>query len=200
MNKLLRSFWVVAGAALVINLACIGGLILMRLDEIVVLPPPSIDEMADEEIPRTYWSFSTSEIDKLVTELGERRNDLSGRTQTVETMEARLQFEMDELFRLRDEIELRQKELDATVLRIKEDEVANLKTLAKTYSEVDAEAAVKIFQEMEDSLVAKILALMKTKEVGKIFEAMAEMPDPDGIQAKRAARLSELLRLYQSQK
>ena len=56
-------------------------------------------------------------------------------------------------------------------------------------------AAVTIFREMDDTMVVKLLALMKPDVVGAIFEEISKQSASDPALAKRAAQLSERLRL-----
>jgi hypothetical protein len=53
---------------------------------------------------------------------------------------------------------------------------------------------------MDDTTVVKILSLMKSDVVGPIFEEMAGTNGPEGTLAKRAAALSDKLRLMKATK
>ena len=82
----------------------------------------------------------------------------------------------------------------------KADEAKNLKSLAQTYTNLTPKAAVAIIKEMDDITVVKILSLMKADIVGPIFEEMAKSNDATNQLARRAAVLSEKLRLMKSSK
>ena len=55
-------------------------------------------------------------------------------------------------------------------------------------------------KEMEDTTVVKILALMKADIVGPIFEEMSKAATGDAALTKRAAQLSEKLRMMKPPK
>ena len=85
-----------------------------------------------------------------------------------------------------------QTDFDQNVLRISEEETANLKKLAKVYADMEPASAANILQEMDDASIIKIMVFMKDVETAAIWEAMAKKGQP---QAKRAALLSDRLRL-----
>jgi flagellar motility protein MotE (MotC chaperone) len=85
-----------------------------------------------------------------------------------------------------------QSDFDQNVLRIKEEETANLKKLAKVYADMDPVNASKILEEMDDTSIIKIMVFMKDVETAAIWEAMAKKGRPE---AKRAALLSDRIRL-----
>ena len=90
--------------------------------------------------------------------------------------------------------------MDERVVAIGADEAKNLHSLAQTYSTLTPHAAVAIIKEMDDTTVVKILSLMKPDVVGPIFEDMAKPNGGDDTLARRAAALSEKIRLMKSAK
>jgi hypothetical protein len=54
-----------------------------------------------------------------------------------------------------------QAEFDRNVVRVGEEEIANLKRLAKIYAAMSPEGAASIFHEMKDDDVVKVFAFMK---------------------------------------
>ena len=89
----------------------------------------------------------------------------------MDQRETRLVAERQDLDRVRSEIEKMRGEIDERAIAIKADEQKTLKSLAKTYSNLTATAAVAIIREMDDTTLVKILYLMKPEDVGKIFRA-----------------------------
>jgi flagellar motility protein MotE (MotC chaperone) len=85
-----------------------------------------------------------------------------------------------------------QSDFDKGVLRVREEESANLKKLAKVYAAMSPDSAAAIFGELDDTAVVKIMVFMKDGETAAILESLAKKGQP---QAKRAAELSERLRL-----
>jgi flagellar motility protein MotE (MotC chaperone) len=146
------------------------------------------------------WDFWTIEIEGLSSELKEERARLRSQAEALNQRAARLASEQQELAKIRSDIEAMRAEIGRKVIEITADESKNLKSLALTYATLSPAAAVSILREMDDTTVVKILSLMKADVVGPIFEEMASTPGPDGTLAKRAAALSEKLRLMKSTK
>ncbi len=106
-----------------------------------------------------------------------------------------MQLEVQELEKTRRQIESMRTAIDQRLAEVTAGEAANLKKLAQTYSVLTPKAAVTIFREMDDTMVVKLLALMKPDVVGAIFEEISKQSASDPALAKRAAQLSERLRL-----
>ena len=104
---------------------------------------------------------------------------------------ARLRAERAELDEALKNLKKLQQQVDRDVFRMKEDEAANLKRLAKMYSIMDPSGAARILKELDDFVVVKILGLMKESETGLILDAMSRLGAAD---TKRAAAISENLR------
>jgi flagellar motility protein MotE (MotC chaperone) len=105
---------------------------------------------------------------------------------------SRLDHERNELNQLTNTVFKMQKEFDQSVAKVADEESANLKKIAKTYSLMEPEGAASIFKQMEDPAIVKIMLFMKEAETGPILTALARGGDSD---AKRAADLTERLRL-----
>jgi len=138
------------------------------------------------------WSFDTAEIDSLVKELKEGREALAKREKELNELADRLRAERTELTTLTQTVFQMQKDFDQSVSRVSEEETANLKKLAKTYSAMDADGAAAIFKQMDDASVVKIMVFMKEQETSPIITALAKGGETD---AKRAADLTERLRV-----
>lgn len=167
------------------------------IDHAVVAAAPVVKEPEGKE---QGWDFWTIEIEGLQSELKEEKARLKQQADTLNQRAARLASEQQELAKVRAEIEAMRAEIDKKVFAINGDEMKNLKALASTYSTLTPKAAVAIIREMDDATVVKIFALMKSDIVGPIFEEMARTQGPDGPLAKRAALLSEKLRLMKAVK
>jgi flagellar motility protein MotE (MotC chaperone) len=144
------------------------------------------------------WDFWTIEIDGLSSELKEEKARLRQQSDALNQRAARLASEQQELAKVRTDIEAMRAEINRKVIEITADELKNLKSLAQTYATLSPKAAVAIFREMDDTTAVKILSLMKADIVGPIFEEMAKTQGPDGPLARRAAFLSEKLRLMKA--
>lgn len=146
------------------------------------------------------WDFWTIEIDNLASELKGEKDRLRKAMEQVDQRTARLNAEQRELEKLRAEIERMRREIGDKVIEINADEARNLRSLAQTYSALSPRAAVAILRELDDITVVKILSLMKPDVVSPIFEEMSRTPEGETTLAKRAAVLSEKLRLMKSAK
>jgi flagellar motility protein MotE (MotC chaperone) len=141
------------------------------------------------------WDFWTIEMENLVNELQGEREQLRQKRSELDQRSARLDAERQELDRVRGDIDGMKQEIDQRVISIREDELKNLRKLAAMYATLEPASAVAIIREMDDVEAVKILSLMKADVTGPIFDTMAKT-QPDGTSlAKRAAVLSEKLRL-----
>ena len=105
------------------------------------------------------------------------------REQQLSDLCVRLQTERSELNTVTQTVHQMQADFDQNVLRIQEEEVANLKKLAKVYAAMTPETAANIFAEMDDTPVVKIMVFMKDGETAGIFESLAKKGQPS--QARR---------------
>ncbi len=160
----------------------------------------AIPQVHEVEGKAQGWDFWTIEIEGLSSELKEEKARLRQQSDLLNQRAARLASEQQELAKVRSDIEAMRAEINRKVVEITADESKNLKSLAQTYSSLSPKGAVAILREMDDTTVVKILSLMKSDVVGPIFEEMAKTTSPDGTLAKRAAVLSEKLRLMKATK
>jgi len=158
-------------------------------------PVPVVAEGKDQG-----WDFWTIEIDGLAAELKDEKARLRQQADALNQRSARLDSEQQELAKVRADIEAMRTEINRKVIEITADELKNLKNLSSTYASLSPKAAVAIFREMDDTTAVKILSLMKSDTVGPIFEEMARTQGPEGPLARRAAVLSEKLRLMKASK
>ena len=146
------------------------------------------------------WDFWTIEVDNLAAELKDEKARMAKLSEQLDLRAARLGAEQKELEKVRISIEATRKEIGDRVIEISADEQKNLRSLAQTYTNLTPRAAVAIIREMDDMTVVKILSMMKADVVAPIFEEMSKTADRDGVLARRAAILSEKLRLMKSSK
>ena len=144
------------------------------------------------------WDFWTIEIDNLASELKEEKARMRKQADTLDQRAARIAADQAELAKLRATIEQMRRELGERVIELKADEAKNLRTLSQTYGNLSPKAAVAIIKELDDTTVVKILSLMKPDVVAPIFEELSAAAGTDGPLAKRAATLSEKLRLMKA--
>jgi flagellar motility protein MotE (MotC chaperone) len=137
------------------------------------------------------WSFFNPELDQIVSELKSERQAVAAKEKQLNELATRLRAERAELDEAVQDLKKLQQQVDRDVFRIKDDEAANLKRLAKMYASMEPAGAAKILRELDDVVIVKILGLMKDPETGLILEAIARLGEHE---TKRAATLSENLR------
>jgi flagellar motility protein MotE (MotC chaperone) len=152
------------------------------------------------ELKRMGWDFWTIEIENLANELKEERSRLKKQSEALDQRAARLAGEEKEFAKLRTDVESLRKEIADRIIEIKADEMKNLRSLSATYTNMPPRAVVAIFKEMDDSTAVKILSLMKPEVTGLIFEEMSRPGTSESNLARRAAILSEKLRLMKAAK
>lgn len=157
-------------------------------------------ENEPEKLKRRGWDFWTIEIDNLSNELKEERDRLRKQAEALDLRAARLAAEEKEFAKVRADVELLRREIADRVVEIAADETKNIRSLAQTYSNLTPRAAVAIIRELDDTTAVKILSLMKPDIVGPIFEEMSNGKNVDAALARRAAVLSEKLRLMRASK
>jgi flagellar motility protein MotE (MotC chaperone) len=198
---------IVAIAALLLAVAAAAGSFWLKADIVVANVLKSRREHLAvaaakvAEVRAQGWDFWTIEVSNLETELRDEKLSVLKKEDQLAQQQARIAAERQELERVRSEILAMRQEIDDRVIAIRADENHNLRSLAQTYStltESSATATVAIMREMDDNTVVKILSLMKSDVVGAIFEEMSKTPGPDGTLSKRAALLSERLRLMKT--
>ncbi len=192
--KFLTSSWGLALLAALLNLGTTTGLILAQKDHLSVLeqkelPPSKL------KAPPKLWSFKSEEIEELVVELKGERAKLETRETELAKLEAQLKSERAELDKVRTDIKAMRDEMSKAIPEVQEAESKNLKVLAQTYSTLTPTAAVAILRELDEQMGVKILSMMKTEKVGAILQEMTRQQDKDDNMAKRAARISDKLRL-----
>lgn len=192
--KFLASPWGLALLAALLNLGTTSGLILAQKDHFSVLeqkelPPSKLTP------PPKLWSFDSEEIEELSTELKAERAKLDTRETDLDKLAAQLKAERAELDKVRTDIKAMREEMSNAIPEVQEAEAKNLKTLAQTYSTLTPAAAVAILRELDEQMGVKILSMMKSEKVGAILGEMARLQDKDDNMAKRAARISDKLRL-----
>jgi flagellar motility protein MotE (MotC chaperone) len=144
------------------------------------------------DTPKPSWDFHSAEADELITDLLTQKQVQTERARKLDELEARLKAERQEIATVVESVRQQQDEFDRSVVRVHEEEVANLKRLAKIYSAMSPEGAVTILRELKDDDIVKIFAFMKDGETAPILESLARQGQAE---AKRAAQISDRLKV-----
>lgn len=165
-------------------------------------PPPTVAENAKPSAP--VWSFRTEAVQELVAELTESKEGLLAEHKDLATLQAQISAEKQEVEKIKQEVQRLREELDRRVVEVSEYEAKNLKTLAQTYSAMAPNAAAVILRELDEDTVVKIFSLMKVEKVGVLLGELAKTvageKSGEESPAKRAARISDKLRLMKTLK
>ena len=145
MIKLLTSNWMTAGIGAIVYLT--STVLFWQTPK----PPPVVKPDTSVQTVGPSWEFSNPEADQLVNELKEERKEVADRQQQLNEMAARLDAERAELSQATQSVRLLQNDFDKSITRVQSDETANLKKLAKVYSEMDPQTAARVLGEMDDT-------------------------------------------------
>jgi flagellar motility protein MotE (MotC chaperone) len=188
MISLLQSKWM--ALAIGIALYAITTLLAWRTPE--AAGPDGGGAAAHKARAVPSWEFQNPELDQLVADLKKEKAALGQREQQLNDLATRLQAERLEINQVTQTVHQLQGELDRTVLRVQDEEIANLKKLARMYAAMTPDGAMAILRELDDPAVVKVMVFMKEEEAAPILEALSKRGDVD---AKRAATISDRLRL-----
>ena len=155
-------------------------------------PPPPHKGAEPPVLLGASWEFTNPEADQLIAELKDQKQALEERQRQLDEWSVRLQAERTELNQVTQAVWQLQSDFDKSVVRVNDEETANLKRLAKVYAAMTPATAATVLGQMDDAVVVKIMLFMKESETAAILETLAKQGAPD---AKRAAAISEHLRL-----
>jgi flagellar motility protein MotE (MotC chaperone) len=188
MKKILAANWFVA---LVGSLAYLGTTLFCFSTAHFETRPATDEAVEHDQPPGESWVFKNPDADLMIEELKREKDALSGREQRVKDLETRLASEQQEISVVLDVVARVQKEFNESILRIKQEEIPNLKKLAKIHAAMSPEGSANILKEQTDEEILKVLFYLKPGETGVILEAFGRLGKAD---AQRAAQLTERLR------
>jgi len=186
MIKLLTSPWTSVPLGALLYLASM--LLFWRTPH----PPALNRDHAKAVLSGPSWDFTNPEADQLITELRSEKGAVALRQQKLDELASRLNVEKEELAAATLAVKKLQDAFDKSVVRVQEEEVSNLKKLAKVYAGMTPDSAATVMGQLDDAVIVKIMLYMKESETAAILETLAKK-GPD--QAKRAASISEHVRL-----
>ena len=159
---------------------------------------PLAGKTADEINGTTQsWNYYNQDIEFLITYLKDTSNSFRIRQKDLDELGQRLAAERAELASVTQLVARLRDDIDKQVIRIQDDEIINVKRLAKTYAGMDPSSAAKVFAELDEKLVVKVMSQMKDDQNAAILDALAKT---NAQGAKLAAALSDKLRLVSTGK
>ena len=154
---------------------------------------PLAEKTADELNETTpSWKYYNTDVEFLIEYLKQTSNSFRTRQKDLDELGQRLVAERAELASVTQSVARLRDDIDRQVLRIQDDEAINVKRLAKTYAGMEPSSVAKVFAELDEKFVVKVMSQMKDDQNASILDALAKA----GAQgAKLAAALSDKLRL-----
>jgi len=186
--KFLRSSWMCG----IIGVVAYAGTTIALWHSPKVPAVVRVAKAAMNEAAKPSWEFHSAEVDQLIADLHAQQVTLNERERQLNELAARVRAERQEITLVATNVAQMQAEFDRTVVRVREEEVANLKRLAKMYAAMSPDGAVVILKEMKDDEIVKIFAFMKDTETAPILELLGRQ---GAAEAKRAAQISERLKV-----
>ncbi|KAF0171822.1 MAG: flaA [Limisphaerales bacterium] len=192
--KALQSNWIVLG---LLGMLTYLGTTFALMRDLDVQPHAAEEPDAAHVVNTTgpSWEFNNPELDQLIADLRREREHLTEREKQLDELAARLQAEKAEITRATNAVGQLQRDFDQNVTRLKEEEQANLKKLAKLYTTMSADGAALVMKELPDDTLVKLFAIMKEAEIAPLLELLSK---PNAADAKRVAVLTDRYRLLQS--
>jgi flagellar motility protein MotE (MotC chaperone) len=137
------------------------------------------------------WRFRNPEFDQWVLEIKHEREALALRELQLRDLQARLESERHELNTATQTIYQLQKDFDRSVVRIKDQEVENLKRQARVMSGMSPEGAASLIYQMSEGDAVRILFTMRAEEASLVLDVLSKMGKSE---ARRAATVAEQMR------
>jgi flagellar motility protein MotE (MotC chaperone) len=189
MTRILQSSWLTA---------LVGCLLYLAVTVVLITPGrfagvrAALEQARNPEpLDEPSWKFRNPEFDRWVEEIRHQREALALREQQLQELQTRLDAERQELNYATQVVFQLQTQFDKNVVRIKDEEVPNLKRQAKILSGMSPEGAAGLLHEMAEDEAVRILVTMKADEASPILEAYSKLGKEE---AHQAAVLTERMR------
>ncbi|HZR19051.1 MAG TPA: hypothetical protein VFE51_17320 [Verrucomicrobiae bacterium] len=188
MGRFLKSSWAVVLIGGLLYLATTAAL--LRPGQIEV-PTPELEPSpaADGE---ASWNFRNPELEQWVEEIKHEKEALAQRAQQLQELQKRLEAERQEILAVTQAVHQLQTDFDAHVVRLKSQEMDNLKRQVKIIASMSPEGAAAMLNEMPENQTVSVLYLLKADVASVILDTLSKMGKTE---AKRAAELTEKMRL-----
>jgi|SRR5690348_6861649 len=187
MSRLLKATWIVP---------LVGGLLYLVTTTIVLFlahfEPPVPVTLAKASLNEgPSWSFRNPEFEQWVQELKQERENVAQRAQQLQELQKRLDAERLEILAVTQTVHQLQMDFDQNVVRIKEQQLENLKHQTKIVGAMSPEGAAAMLNEMPEDQSVGVLFMLKPDSASVILDTMSKM---GRVQAKRAAELTERIK------
>jgi flagellar motility protein MotE (MotC chaperone) len=187
MMRLLQSSWLVSLTGCIVYLATTA----------VVLSSAKFESAGpDVETPLSAnddpsWKFRNPDFDQWIEDLKNEKVALEARKLQLVEWETRLQAESQELSTVTQRVAQIQADFEKDVLRLRDEQIKNLKRQAKVMADMAPEAALAMLDQMPDDDAARVLSVMKNDQVVLMLGTMSKLGK---AQTKRAVAITERMR------
>ena len=188
--KFLQSSWVVSLIGCLVYLGTTAAVLSSAKFEV---EPPEVEAESQLMKPGDdpSWKFRNPEFEQWVQDLRQEKAALAERRTQLAEWETRLLAERQELAVVTQTVSKMQSEFEKNIVRLKEQEVKNLKRQAKAVADLSPDAAAKVLNQMTDDDVVRIFSAMKSDQVTLLLETLIKQ---GGTQTRRAAAITERMR------
>ncbi|MFO1486967.1 MAG: hypothetical protein U1F65_00675 [Verrucomicrobiota bacterium] len=188
--KFLQSSWVISLIGCLTYLGTTAAVLSSATFEAEV---PEAEEQTQRFLPGDdpSWKFRNPEFEQWVNDLRREKVALDARKLQLSEWEARLTAERQELTTVTQKVAQLQAEFEKNVVRLKEQDVKNLKRQAKAVSEMSPDAAAAMLDQMVDDDIVRLFSAMKNDQVTQLLETLSRQ---GRNQTRRAAALTERMR------
>jgi flagellar motility protein MotE (MotC chaperone) len=138
------------------------------------------------------WNFRNPEFEQWVQELKQEREAVAQREQQLQELQKRLDAERQEILSVTQTVYQLQMDFDKSVIRIKEQELENLKRQTKIVASMSPEGAAAMLNEMPEDQTVGVLFTLKPESASLILDTLSKMGKTE---AKHAAQLTERIKL-----
>src|SRR6185503_6299182 len=145
MIKLLKSGWL---ASLIGAFLFFGTMVLVWRSPPRPTTPPA--PAASPEKSGPDLDFRNPELDLLIEELKKEKEAVAKQQSQLNELAERLRIERLEINQVTQMVHLAQTHFDSNVVRVVQEELVNLKKLARTYAKMSPESATSIFKQIEE--------------------------------------------------
>jgi flagellar motility protein MotE (MotC chaperone) len=137
------------------------------------------------------WKFRNPEFEQWVADLRQEKAAFEVRKAQLTEWETRLVAESQELSTVTQKVAQLQAEFERNVVRLKEQEVKNLKRQAKAVADMTPDTAATMLDQMTDDDIVRLFSAMKNEQVTLLLETLSKQGK---VQTRRAAAITERMR------
>lgn len=196
--KFFTSIWFYLLLAIVVFLISVAVIVSIEYPKLMQQIQEAERESLEQVPPSEHWEFIpwnpySDDIERVLTELSDRLSTVMERELQLEEWENQLRLERIELEALKEQVVEVQNAISRRLVAVERQEIANLRSLARRYQEMQPAAAIEILRSLEDDEVVKILYYMDNETSSGLLAQMVAAGEEDRALVQRAARLTQRL-------